>query len=224
MALKYNLYSGKDWSNAAAIVIHNTILDVVLNKGKCSVVLTGGKSATHVYSRWKKIDGFRCLAGVNFFLGDERCVPRDHPASNFKLVMDNLFDDGIPTGCTFSSCDFDVIGNNTQIIKYQDMFPKIIDVLLVSVADDGHIASIFPDSKVFDDINSRIAYVEVPAQIQHRITITPNVVKKANKIYVFAPGITKFKIFNAVLKKPQNHRKLPACLVAHGEWFLNIDD
>ena len=58
-----------------------------------SVALSGGRVAKTFLARTAElaIAGKISFGQVQFFWGDERCVPPDHADSNFKLANDSLF-------------------------------------------------------------------------------------------------------------------------------------
>jgi len=71
-------------------------LDKLLQKSPVTVMLTGGSSATQLYTEWQKLPNFKKLTNTTFYFGDERCVPPDHPESNYGMAMQTLFEDGLP--------------------------------------------------------------------------------------------------------------------------------
>ena len=63
-------------------------------------MLTGGRSAARLYKAWRDLPAFQQMTGVNFYFGDERWVPPDLAESNYGMVMQPLFQHGVPTGCS----------------------------------------------------------------------------------------------------------------------------
>src|SRR5579863_7093170 len=61
--------------------------------GPCRVALSGGRITKTFYAA--VVEECRgkgaALAQVDFFFADERCVPPNHPDSNFLLANDGLF-------------------------------------------------------------------------------------------------------------------------------------
>src|SRR5262245_9720308 len=60
--------------------------------GRFAVALSGGSTPKALYSLLasKDYQGRVDWAGVHLFWGDERCVPPDHPDSNFRMVRESL--------------------------------------------------------------------------------------------------------------------------------------
>src|SRR5687768_1517635 len=62
------------------------------NRGRFAVALAGGNTPRRMYDLLAG-DQFRNRvdwAAVHLFFGDERCVPRDHPDSNYRMVLEAL--------------------------------------------------------------------------------------------------------------------------------------
>ncbi|MDP3583273.1 MAG: 6-phosphogluconolactonase, partial [Ignavibacteria bacterium] len=90
---------------------------------------------------------------IKFFWGDERCVPADHPDSNYLMTKENLFDEiEIPAENIFmidgENIPADEAVRYSSIIKenvvLKDSFPKF-NLILLGLGEDGHTASIFPN-------------------------------------------------------------------------------
>ena len=137
-------YNGTDWPMKAAGLISDDINNVLSEKGKCSLMLTGGRSAARLYKAWRDLPAFQQMTGVSFYFGDERCVPPDHAESNYGMAMQTLFPNGVPTGCAVFRMEADATDQEEAALRYADLLPDLIDVLLLGVGEDGHIASLFP--------------------------------------------------------------------------------
>ena len=75
------------WPMKAAGLISDNINSFLDEQGKCSVMLTGGRSAARLYKAWRDLPAFQQKTGVSFYFGDERCVPPDHNESNYGMAM-----------------------------------------------------------------------------------------------------------------------------------------
>ena len=81
---------------------------------------------------------------MSFYFGDERCVPPDHDESNYGMEMQTLFSHGVPIECSVFRMEADAIDIEAAAQRYADLLPDSIDVILLGVGEDGHIASLFP--------------------------------------------------------------------------------
>lgn len=209
------------WARSVAIQIQECIDRIIKNKGSCSIMLTGGQSAERVYRKWGQLSTFLEIEGVNFYFGDERCVKVNSPLSNYSMVTKTLFAEkkkGLES-------IFRIEAENPSSIeaakKYQNVLPSSIDILLLTVGDDGHIASIFPKSDLFFDQVNRVMPTAISKDLIGRITITPLVITQSENIFVLAPGEKKLKILEALMNTEISNYEVPASLILHGTWFIN---
>jgi 6-phosphogluconolactonase len=183
-------------------------------------MLTGGRSAALLYEAWGSLAEFRQLKKVNFYFGDERCVPHDHSDSNYGLAMRTLFKRGVPPDCKVVRMVVEHADSEAAAAAYESQLPDRIDLLLLSVGEDGHIASIFPHSKILHEAKRRVAHVLVSKPPTERLTVTPLVIRQAAKIFVLAIGPIKAEVYRKALSEPRDIEALPARLALNATWFL----
>ena len=111
-------------------------------------MLTGGSTAKKLYAYWNDTK-FLEQRKVDYYFGDERCVPPDHPDSNYCMVQQIIFPERAPKGCRIFRMDGEMHDHEKASKKYENLLPESIDILLLSVGSDGYIASLFPNSPVF---------------------------------------------------------------------------
>lgn len=172
--------------------------------GRFSVALSGGTTPGRLYSiladeyaeiiRWED---------VHFFSADERCVPKDHPSSNFKLANDLLLS-RVPVPERNIHRIHGELGSDQAAITYErDLegffglsLPRF-DLILLGAGSDGHTASIFPDSTVDS------AKTAVPVQIarlnSNRVTLTLPVLNNAATVVFVVTGENKAEIVRDVV-------------------------
>jgi 6-phosphogluconolactonase len=115
-------------------------------RGMASLVVSGGRSPVKLFERLRTltIDWSR----VHVALADERWVDPSDPASNERLVRDALLKDaaaaarftGLKNGCATPE-----LGAGLAWSTFNGV-PRPFDVLVLGMGDDGHTASLFPDS------------------------------------------------------------------------------
>jgi 6-phosphogluconolactonase len=214
-------FESTDWPTMAAGLIQNSINNVLAKQGKCSVMLTGGRSAARLYKVWRDLPAFQQMTGVSFYFGDERCVPPDHTESNYGMVMQTLFPHGVLSGCSVFRMEAEAEDREVAAQRYSDLLPDSIDVLLLGVGEDGHIASLFPNSTALQERNRRVVPITGPKPPFERLTITPPVIAQAKSIFVLATGNAKAKVLSKARQAPSNFVELPACLVLSATWLLD---
>ena len=108
--------------------------------------------------------------------------------------------------------------------RYAKLLPDQLDVLLLSIGDDGHIASLFPKSVALKEKQLAVVCVTSPKPPLQRITITPVIISRAKSVIVFAVGAKKVLIFERLLKSPNNITELPARLVLNADWLIHAPE
>lgn len=189
-------------------------------QGFCSVMLTGGRSATCLYTAWAALPKFKHLRNVNFYFGDERCVPPGHIESNYSLAMRTLFKSGVPQNCTINRMAADQADHEAAAASYAQQLPDRLDVLLLSVGQDGHIASIFPHSPVLKEVDRRVVAITGTKPPYERVTITPSVIRCAQNVIVMALGAEKRAVYEQAQCDPTDIESLPVRLVLDRTWIF----
>lgn len=205
----------------AARAIQSCISSNLHDNAEFSIMLTGGRSAAQLYEAWADLAEFQLLRKVFFYFGDERCVPPDHLESNYGLAMRTLFKRGVPHDCKVVRMAAEHADRVAAAAAYESQLPDRIDLLLLSVGEDGHIASLFPHSAILQEADRRVAHVQVPKSPPERLTITPLVITQAHRTFVMAIGQTKATVYRKALAEPEDIAALPARLVLNATWFLD---
>lgn len=209
------------WANSAAALVMRVVQRSLVTQGSCDVMLTGGRSAEHLYEVWATLPDFEKLRGVRFYFGDERCVAPEALESNYGMVMRTLFRGGVPAGCALFRIEADKFDREAAAEQYARILPTKIDLMLLGVGEDGHIASLFPGSKLIYETGRLVACVTGPKPPCERITITPKVIAQAESIFVLAAGTEKAAVLSKALDVPSDVMALPARLVLNATWLLD---
>lgn len=124
-------------------------------------------------------------------LSDERCVPKDHDLSNEKQLK-QCFLNFIPNP---NYCEL----NKKFIKKIQKSSP----ITVLSMGNDGHVASLFPEEFI-DWNNKGIGLYNTKKQKPNRISLTERTVLLSDKIYVLVLGRKKIIKLSLIGKDPVN--------------------
>jgi 6-phosphogluconolactonase len=209
---------GEDWRYLATKEIRSAVDLSIIKNGKCTMMLTGGNTARILYRYWhecKTWDRYNII----FFIGDERCVPLSHPESNSGMVLRtlhppdgsaHLFDIGVKDN------DYEKIAN-----QYEEGLPESIDVLLLSVGEDGHIASLFPNSDALEETERKYVPIRSKKYPEKRITITPRVIKAAKSVFLLVIGEKKGKIMSQMIGSKGGVDALPVELAINRTWIFD---
>lgn len=187
------------------ITLINTFIDqlkkdISISKKKnerFSFVLTGGKSPVKLYKKLakSKID----WSSVDLFWGDERHVSNKSKNSNYKLAYDTFIKKiKIKKSNLYKIDTNDNLNNSAQkykrkIINYFRNNKNFFDCVLLGMGEDGHIASIFPNSKL---IKEKFVVKAVKRKDFNRITLSLNIINKSKKIILWLNSKFKSKIFD----------------------------
>lgn len=194
----------------------------IKESGVCRLMLTGGNSAAMLYRTWAVRR--ECMVNVRkrvrIYFGDERCVPPDDAESNFRMVRHNLFDGDIAGEVAIHRMEADCDDLEMAADRYAALLPKAVDVLLLSVGEDGHVASLFPHGAGLYETRRLVLPVTGPKPPFQRLTITPPVIHNARQIFVMALGNRKREVYEEALRDPMNIDELPARLALRGTWLL----
>lgn len=218
--LRIKCLSETDWARECADMLVSAVAECIRTNGHCSVMLTGGRSAETLYKVWGKHAGFWSARSVSYYFGDERCVSPEDANSNFGMVMRTLFMEGIPEGCVLHRMEGEHANTTEAADRYAACLPPQIDILLLSVGEDGHVASIFPHSSVLNERQKKIVSTVGPKPPYARLSITPLVIQNAKKIFVLSFGPAKRQILNRLTDAPNDYVTIPARLAMSGEWFI----
>jgi 6-phosphogluconolactonase len=213
-------FEESNWVKGASRHILTAITNVLAKKETCSVMLTGGASAALLYGEMAQTVEFSAFKGISFYIGDERIVPFDHEDSNFGMIMKNLFPLGVQNECGIFKINVEELDPQCAALAYAGLLPEVLDILIIGVGVDGHIASLFPNSEAIDESEKKLVVVCSPNHPHMRITITPPVIGTANKTIVLAPNSFKRSILKAALSRPLAKNHIPACFVLDADWIV----
>lgn len=209
----------------------------IRSAGRCRVALSGGSTPRALYEQLTVPALARQLdwAKVDFFFGDERGVPPDHPESNFGTAHEALFRPlGIAPERIFrmpgEAADIEAAAHEYEAVLRRELrapAPAIprFDLILLGLGEDGHTASLFPGAPALEERTRLVVPARSPKGIPQRLTVTVPVVNQAASVVFLVSGPSKAEAVRHVLEDPADSGRWPAKLVqpAQGRllWFLD---
>jgi 6-phosphogluconolactonase len=183
--------------------------------------LSGGETARACYERLaaEATQAIDWLA-VNFFWGDERCVPPDHPDSNELLGRQALLERvGAANAIYPMRCDEGLDGYQLRLGEVGQL-----DLVHLGLGPDGHTASLFPASTGLDaDPGQLVTFNEDPTGRNKylRMTLTYAGIARARLAVFTVTGKAKREAMEAVYAGED----LPAARVRAGRvlWLVDPD-
>jgi 6-phosphogluconolactonase len=168
---------------------------------------------------------------VHLFWVDERCVPPNDEASNYKLARIHLIEPArIPE--TSVHRIYGELDPSEAAARYvRDIrgclhldaasLPRF-DVMHRGMGPDAHTASLFPGSPLIEDRAGIAAAVFAPQFNQWRVTLLPAALEAARNTVMLVAGADKVDALRAVFEDPYDPKRFPAQIAAqHSEWFLD---
>lgn len=189
-----------DLANAVAAALTTALRE----RDFASLVLSGGRSPVAFLEALatQKLEWSRIVVS----LADERWVPVEHSDSNEALVKRHLLK-GDAARAHFiglyrspASLEASVAGANLALTE----LPLPIDVLVLGMGDDGHTASLFPNSPqlalaLSADCPQRCLPMLAPSVPHQRITLTLPVLASAKSIFLAVQGPAKLATLRTAL-------------------------
>ena len=222
----------EELSRAVAHYIFNTIYQTLQHQSRFSLVLAGGQTPEALYQILathyrKRIDWTK----LHLFWGDERCVPTDHPESNYKMAYESLISK-VPIPDVnihrmlgeMDSPERAVAHYERQLIQYfhhnLETLPHSFDMVLLGLGNDGHVASLFPSSPVLEENIQWVTAVQAPDYMitKNRITLTLPALNRATQRIFLVSGESKAEIISKILT---NNYSCPASYILKPDWFLD---
>jgi 6-phosphogluconolactonase len=155
-----------------------------------SIVLTGGSSVGLAYERAAALQPD--WGRVTLWWGDERCVPPDDERSNYRLAKETLLDrlEAPPR-------DVHRIRGELPPAEAADELDAALegvelDLLLLGLGTDGHMASLFPGSPQLTVVDRRAT--SGPPGLEpfvDRVTMTLPEIRSAHRIVFLVAGEDK---------------------------------
>ena len=180
-----------------------------------TMALSGGSTPAEVYRR---LSGSSFdFDGVHVFLTDERMLPLDHVASNYRLVYEHLADrDGVhlhPVDTSGSPQDA-AASYSSQL---GGSWP--LDLVLLGMGSDGHVASLFPGATVSgsDDL---VVPTWSKATGTWRISMSYRAIDGCRQVLILATGEKKKDALTRMLRGDD----IPAAKIAPKGRFTVITD
>lgn len=220
----------------------------VVGDGLFTVALSGGATPRAMFKLLAQEPFYSTVpwSEIYFFWADERCVPPDHPESNYRAAYELLLSkvsvkpeniyrfngeiadpaQAAEVYCLklqkfFSSG----LAAKRTITAPMAAFPRF-DLVLLGMGADGHTASLFPHTAALA-VQDKIAVAnEVPQLGQRRLTLTAGSLNNARNVTFLVSGKEKNEALRQVLMGPSRPETLPSQMIkpASGTLLWLVDE
>ncbi len=170
----------------------NASLKLITEISPKTIALSGGSTPKNLYKKMAELP----FDNVQFFQVDERYVPKEHEDSNYKMIEETL---------KKPIHHFDTSLNIQESLKqYEKELPKQFDLIILGIGNDGHTASLFPNTAALDS-KEKVAQTK---NIQERLTITFPVILNSKNILVLLKN--KKKVLEELKNPSKSFEEFPS--------------
>jgi 6-phosphogluconolactonase len=186
-------------AGAAAGRVAAAARESVEARGRFVFVLSGGSTPRRLYetlatAEWKpRIPWDRAV----ILFGDERCVPPDHPQSNYRMARETLLDrlplqPGQVHRMRGEASDPSHAARAYEA-ELRGLFPgesgPRFDLLLLGMGPDGHTASLFLGTQALQETTRWVVANHVPKLDAWRLTLTLPALRAARRtLFLISDG------------------------------------
>ncbi|HYA36604.1 MAG TPA: 6-phosphogluconolactonase [Candidatus Binataceae bacterium] len=209
--------------------------EAICTHGEFRVCLAGGTTPARTYEMLAKtFRGNIDWKEVQFYWGDERCVPPDDPASNFGMAIRTMLShlDVKPAQIHRIKGE---LAPSEAAREYEDELRESFgidpgdvprfDLMLLGLGENRHIASLFPGQASIHEQERLVLAVEVDDPHRDRITLTPRVINNSARVMFVVSGEAKAAAVHDVIEGADDPERAPAKIVSPADgvvmWLLD---
>jgi 6-phosphogluconolactonase len=215
----------------------NQFIDIanasIQDHGYFAVALSGGSTPKAIFEalalpeNQKKVDWSKVL----LFWSDERSVPPTSSESNYHMAMtagfsklplkpENIFRMKAEDEIEAHAADY-------ERLILEKIPSKVFDAVLLGMGEDGHTASLFPETHGLKAQNRLVIANYIPQKNSWRMTLTYECINEAKLILIYVIGKDKDVMVEKVLTGPYEPHLLPiqkvGTLSQRALWILDED-
>ncbi|HST31336.1 MAG TPA: 6-phosphogluconolactonase [Chthoniobacterales bacterium] len=194
-----------DASNFIVDLAHKALAE----RNEFRIALSGGNTPRPVYSEVARVGHDFPWDRILITFGDERCVPPDDEQSNFRMARETLF---VPAAIPEKSIlrmrgeidpkiaaqeyqdDVDLLATQRGEQIYQH------DLILLGLGEDGHTASLFPETAALNEMDRRVVANLVPKFNSWRLTFTFPLINHARQVCFLVNATKNADLIDRVIK------------------------
>lgn len=227
----FNSLDGLSHEAARCLIV--AAREAAICTGHAAVALSGGSTPRRLYELLAS-DEYRSAVPwdeIDWFWSDERAVPPDNAASNFRMAHELMLarapvSESRVHRMPADAADLDRAARGYEALIRERVPELAFDLLLLGVGDDGHTASLFPGSDALEETERLVIPVQGAASlpVPRRLTFTFPLINQARSVLVLAEGAAKRPIVEAVMRGGPDAEQYPVSRVkpaGHLTWLVD---
>lgn len=229
-------HHAEDLYDAVAFDLAAHAANCVREFGDFHLALSGGRTPFPLYERLMYDPRFRILPWrrTHLWMVDERCVPFEHPWSNFGKIKEIIVDHSDippeqvhPIPATLPDADERYERELRETLGWRQKGHDRLDFVLLGMGPDGHTASMFADSPALDAPTRLALRVAAPVTVEphvERVTLTMRMLNAARFVAPLVMGTDKRGMLQQVAAGADGHRvPIAAVRPLSGElrWYID---
>jgi 6-phosphogluconolactonase len=189
-------------------------------RGRFAVALAGGSTPEATYEVLANdYAGALDWSKVHVFFGDERTVPPNHEDSNYRMAHETLLS-RVPVGSVHRMRG--ELPPAEAAAAYEEELrgffgtsdePPSLDLILLGIGEDGHTASLFPETSALEVQDRWVVANPVLKLETTRLTLTVPVINAARAVNFLVAGEGKAGALKEILEGEADPREYPAKLI-----------
>ncbi len=208
--------------DGAAAFIAGLAVESIAAHGRFTIALSGGSTPRPVYARLAAVDHAERIdwGKVHVFFSDERCVPPDDAASNYRMAREALLDHVRLPSANVHRMRGEEDPALAALAYEQDLqglfrtsATPAFDLICLGMGDDGHTASLFPGTAALRERERWVVAQYVAVALAWRVTFTPALINAARHVAFLVEGAGKSETLRRVLDGAYQPDVLPSQLI-----------
>lgn len=205
-----------DTAREAAEAFAGAAREAAAVRGAFHVALSGGSTPKLMYRELRALPDVP-WESVHIYFSDERSVGPDSPESNYRLAHEELLTHVPVPEVQIHRMEGERRPLEDAARGYAALLPERLDVVLLGMGDDGHTASLFPDTAALT-AGGRVTANRVPKLDTERLTFTFPEINAARERWLLVTGASKADVLREVQAGEEHY---PVARVQDPLWFLD---